>query len=610
MTAQHPRNSILNWRDPNSSFQPAHPMCPKSHSAFRIQHSTFGILAAAAFCIFHFAWCIPAFADESVILSPHNLSTSGRGTIRALEEDQVCIFCHAPHNASPQAPLWNRHNPTTYYRIYQSSTLDARMDQPGGASKMCLSCHDGSIALGMVLSRDPNDPIPLNQPYMPTGPSNLTNDLSDDHPIGFRFDRQLANRDPQLRSPDLVSRDIKLGPRGELECIACHDPHNNELGNFLRLPERQGTLCNTCHRMDGWRTSAHALSPRTVPATVTNGIDLPFRSMSDAACAACHTSHGAAHPERLLNGRTIDLCVGCHNGLHGRDITSTLNQRSGHDIRRWPHLHDPAENPLTMPTHVDCVDCHNPHAVRDDPLGSALSTINLGRDRLPPAMSEVPGVTLTGHPIERADLYYEVCFRCHADNAVPIRNRIVRQRDTAGNIRRQFLPTVASAHPVAFPARGGDEVPSLVPEARLAQFVGCQDCHNNPDARQLGGGGPNGPHGSRFEFLLADRYETADFTIESPQAYALCYKCHDRASILGDESFEFHRRHIVNGQSPCSSCHSPHGVPGSRASHSHLINFDLSIVGGQRFFQDLGRFAGSCTLTCHGVNHVNFTYGP
>lgn len=545
-------------------------------------------------------------ADESVVDSKHNLSTSGRGTVRALEESRVCIFCHTPHNASPQAPLWNRHNPRSHYRIYSSSTTDARIDQPGGPSKMCLSCHDGSVAMGLVLSRDENDPIRLNQPFMPTGPSNLTNDLSDDHPIGFRFDRQLSNRDSQLRSPDLVSRDIKLGDRGELECVACHDPHNNELGNFLRITDRRGALCNTCHQLNGWRTSSHALSPKTVPVAATNGIKLPFRSLQDNACASCHVSHNAIERERLLRSRSFDLCIACHDGISGRDIHGVLNLRSGHRVNRFFDIHDPAENPLTMPAHVDCVDCHNPHAVRGDP--AALVRRFGQRRTVPPAMEQVPGVTLSGTTTDRARQYYEVCFRCHADNAVPTQNRIIRQRDNGGNIRRQILPTAASAHPIAFVGIRGNEVPSLLPEFRARRTIGCQDCHNNPDARQLGGTGPNGPHGSRFDFLLVDRYETADFTVESPQSYALCYRCHDRTSILSDESFPFHRVHIVNGQSPCSACHAPHGVNGSRSQHSHLINFDISIVGAERFFADTGRFSGSCTLTCHGVRHVNFNY--
>jgi len=51
-------------------------------------------------------------------------------------------------------------------------------------------------------------------------------------------------------------------------------------------------------------------------------------------------------------------------------------------------------------------------------------------------------------------------------------------------------------------------------------------------------------------------------------------------------------------------------VTGSPAQHGHLINFDLSIVAGARQYNDTGLFSGSCTLTCHGVNHVNFVYGP
>lgn len=550
-----------------------------------------------------------AAGDESVVHTAHNLSASGPGTIRATDEDEVCIFCHAPHNASPAVPLWNRHNPTTYYRIYNSSTTDARIDQPGGPSKMCLSCHDGSIALGLVLSRPPTDQINMNQPFMPSGPSNLTNDLSDDHPIGFRYDRQLSNRDHQIRSPDLVSREIKLGPRGQLECTACHDPHNNELGDFLRITDKQGVLCNTCHKMDGWEISSHRLSNRTVPAAATNGIRDAFRSMSDHGCTSCHSTHSAAYRPRLLNDQPSNLCIKCHDGIGGFDILPSLNQRSGHRVKHFRNLHDPAENPLLMPPHVDCVDCHNPHAVKPNLAANPFRLGGVQGPIVPPAMHFVPGVSIGGVPQERATFYYEVCFRCHGDLPVPTR-RIARQRDRGGSIRRQFLPTNASSHPIARSNTLGDEVPSLLAQQRLRQYMSCQDCHNNPDARELGGLGANGPHGSRFEFLLSDRYDTADFSVESAQAYALCYKCHDRNSILGDQSFRFHNRHIVQGRSPCSSCHSPHGVSGSRTNHDHLINFDLSIVGGQRQFIDTGLRTGSCTLTCHGVQHVNFTYGP
>ncbi len=402
---------------------------------------------------------------------------------------------------------------------------------------------------------------------------------------------------------------IKLGPRGELECIACHNPHNNELGDFLRMPKREGALCNTCHQMDGWRLSSHALSGKAVPQTLAGMEKLDFTSMADNACASCHVSHGAPQSERLLRKRAVDLCIDCHNGITAVDVSSVAGQFSGHRFNRFVNRHSPEEDPHSMPHHVDCVDCHNPHAVRPNPLATGVAALARPGFQIAPAMEHVPGVSVGGAALETARHDYEVCFRCHADNPAPSKDRIVRDRDDFGNIRRQFQPSAASAHPVTFTARNTADVPSLLPAARARPTMTCQDCHNNPDARQLGGGGANGPHGSRFPFLLAARYETADFTIETPQNYALCYQCHDRASILADRSFAFHNQHIVRGRTPCSACHSPHGVQGNASEHSHLINFDVSIVQGERQFVDRGQFRGSCTLTCHGVRHVNLTYG-
>ncbi len=569
-----------------------------------MRHAAVAILAVVGVTL----WGVPApGSDDRVVDTVHNLSVSGPGAVRALTEDRVCIFCHAPHNTDPQTPLWNRSSPQTHYRIYQSSTTHARIDQPGGSSKMCLSCHDGSIALGMVLSEQ--DPIAMNQTFMPSGRSNMTNDLTDDHPIGFRYDRQLSNHDPELRSPDQVSHKIDLGPRGEVECVSCHDPHNNEIGDFLRVTTEQGSLCLTCHQMAGWPLAAHALVPWPIPRAATNGRQLPFTNLRDAACNACHSSHNANVPERLLNGRSFQLCMSCHNGLFGSDMASVLNSRSGHRVMRLFEFHDPAENFLVKIPHVDCVDCHNPHAAQINPIARSAINAVPGRAPVPPAMFFTKGVTLVGAPILPSIFYDQVCLRCHGDIPAPVPGRIIRQRDSTGNIRTQLLPTTASAHPITFTSRLSPvDVPSLKPEYRTPQAIGCQDCHNNPDSKEFGGVGPSGPHGSRFDFLLVNNYETADYTSESPQAYALCYQCHERSSILGNQSFPYHSQHVVNGRTPCSSCHAPHGVTGSPTRHSHLINFDLAIVGGERLYQDRGRFSGSCTLTCHGVRHINFSY--
>ena len=557
--------------------------------------------------------------QDSVVGSFHDLSATGPGSIHAVEEEQVCIFCHAPHNATGQAPLWNRHERNLHYRIYESSTTDARIDQPSGTSKMCLSCHDGATAVGLIASRPATEPIVMSRRTIPPGPSDLTEDLSDDHPIGFRYDRALAARDRQLRVPDIVSRDLPLGAHGEVQCTTCHDAHDNQYGNFLRMPDIRSTICLSCHDMTGWETSSHATSAAvTIGRSVDRREEVPYHTVADNACTSCHKIHSAPKAERLLRYRQEEFnCLNCHDGSVARhNVLNDFRKRSVHPVFGTSGRHDPKEDYRRMQRHVECSDCHNPHAVSTGVIDTAVRR-NLRSSPVPVSNTTqfVSGVTRRGQQIDNARFEYEICLKCHADNAyTPRRPDIVRQIQQT-NARLEFALGNPSFHPV-FGARRNPDVVSLIEPMRVGTIIGCGDCHGSD---QSDAGGARGPHGSRFEPLLVANYSTDDFTPESPRAYALCYQCHDRQSILGDESFSLHRVHVVNGRTPCSSCHDPHGISrtqGNSANHSNLINFDLRIVqpagGSIRSgieFVDLGMHRGSCTLTCHGVTHVRFEYG-
>lgn len=554
---------------------------------------------------------------RSIVGSPHDLSVSGPGRIHAVEEEQVCIFCHAPHNSTGQSPLWNRHMPPTHYRIYESSTTDATIDQPSGPSKMCLSCHDGALAIGLLASR-PDEVVVMSQRTIGPGKGDLTKDLSDDHPIGFHYNRALAARDHQIRNPDVVSKDLPLGKHNEMHCTTCHDPHNNHLGDFLRITNLRSAICLSCHRMDGWSMGSHANSTARVSGRAVDPREvLPYHTVADNACTDCHKIHSAEHPERLLRfRRDEDNCLNCHNGsVAPGNIAGEIRKPSRHPVELYSGRHDPRENPLTMRRHVTCVDCHNPHAAAPDRVtrpGGPTATMLTGPLRY------VSGVNAFGRPVEHSRQEYEICFKCHADSLTRARRVDIVRDVYQTNTRLEFQPANPSFHPVVAP-RNNRDVVSLRPPLRVGSMIKCTDCHNSDAATVAALGGQAGPHGSIYAPLLIDNYTTQDYTSESPRAYALCYRCHDRTSILGDQSFPIHNRHIVRGRTPCSACHDAHGISrtqGNSTNHGNLINFDREIVqpvsgagGGQLRYEDTGPNRGNCTLTCHGVVHVHFEYG-
>src|SRR5436853_7285996 len=195
-----------------------------------------------------------ARAAESVISSKNNLSVSGPGGIRATMESEICIFCHTPHRATAAQPLWNHTLSEATYTPYNSSTIKAAVGQPTGASKLCLSCHDGTVALGMVNSR--STPIQMRNGVatLPAGSARIGTDLSDDHPVSFTYDSALVTANGQLRDPSSLNQKVRLDHNNQMQCTSCHDPHNNEFGKFLVKNNYASGLCVECHTMNSWQT--------------------------------------------------------------------------------------------------------------------------------------------------------------------------------------------------------------------------------------------------------------------------------------------------------------------------------------------------------------------
>jgi hypothetical protein len=329
------------------------------------------------------------------------------------------------------------------------------------------------------------------------------------------------------------------------------------------------------------------------------------------------------------------MCLACHDGrVTSLDVASAVKRPFAHAAASvGPSGHDLAEGPdrpqrlpetsQATPRHVTCVDCHEPHqaSARKAAVAPGIQA----------ALAGTWGIDRNGSRIDRARFEYEVCFKCHADSAnqpqarAAVGSSAPRRSTVEVNLRRVFEPSGASAHPVIGPGRN-PVVPSLIAPLTASSIIYCSDCHASNDTRASGGTGARGPHGSIYRNLLERNYVTQDGTPESPDAYALCYKCHRRETVLSTlSSFPLHPGHVSPGPgaklatavpTPCSVCHNAHGVSalvGTTTSNAHLVDFDLNVVkplpgeAAPRYTATGGR-GGSCALVCHGQTHGSLSY--
>ena len=220
--------------------------------------------------------------------TPHDLPRTDTGMNYTNPSDtlnRICIFCHAPHNtyrlfgtpvgAGPEAPssdfdylpLWNHTLEAGAYTMYENGPgapqAGARASQailngmtPGSTSLLCLSCHDGAIA---VNSYGNADQLPGSRA---TGTTKITSGvyligkdkyLGNHHPIGFNYqaaqadDNELRLQDTANLTPSSTIDDHLYG--GDMECGTCHSVHNkgNTGETLLWRSDQNSELCLTCH---------------------------------------------------------------------------------------------------------------------------------------------------------------------------------------------------------------------------------------------------------------------------------------------------------------------------------------------------------------------------
>ncbi len=211
---------------------------------------------------------LPALAGAGIATTAHDFTTkawNGAG--------YLCEICHIAHNANETRLIWN-HKLATHAgytwdvtETQAGTTLPTNLLAWAGMSKRCLSCHDGTVAIGDLYfnsqdnvekatklvtdaagtSLQGNHPIGVPYPYnnqastyngAPTGVTDFSTYVG--APTGVRL------------YTDGGGGTVTVGPTAGstgIECGSCHDAHNDTNGNFLRVDNTASALCTACHIM-------------------------------------------------------------------------------------------------------------------------------------------------------------------------------------------------------------------------------------------------------------------------------------------------------------------------------------------------------------------------
>lgn len=343
---------------------------------------------------------------------------------------EVCVFCHTPHGANREgvnfrAPIWNRTLSSAQYQMYDqvwSKSFEAKPNDPGrptGYSRLCLSCHDGTIALGSVLNRQGSGGLngaiqmeyPTGQP--PAGPFGsipvgegptsqntrlLGRDLRNDHPISMTFDTELLSKDiefvnpgPPVRRPFTQSTPTPLSPLrratgnnndvfDSVQCTSCHNPHQVDFPKFLRANRLQAL------------TFASSQAEKSPGPSSPGGDPKPGAAI---ICLFCHDKPGWPYNPADLNS---------HYGDRNARVFDDAKLKPG-----ATNLHND-ETPAVAER--ACLVCHDPHTRQ-----GAVRILREGVDAFGNVAIE------------------QTCFQCHQ----PQETSILQAPTRAPDIRTQFF---------------------------------------------------------------------------------------------------------------------------------------------------------------------------
>lgn len=327
---------------------------------------------------------------------------------------------------------------------------------------------------------------------------------------------------------------------------------------------------------------------------------------------------------------TAPVAISWQTPLYGHRVASYMG-------RSRPSLRDETPAYLAANRHVECEDCHNPHAagnVRRTWAGANTNRIgaNSPLAGVFAARAVTPAVTADGAALSSrwvaptaytivttATFEYEICFRCHsAANSQLAAWGPTDPAKTWTNVALEFNPDNAAFHPVMSrvntttapgrSARTRQPTHMRAPWNRPhteggigVQTMTCSDCHRSDTMSATS----QGPHGSAIRHVLRGMWPTRNadgsgvigttdmYTLGESYDGLLCNQCHNMDTVQG--LFDAHSSHLTNSRDDCVYCHItiPHGgalhgfigdgnstMPARYAYQGNLANMDMLAYGG------------------------------
>ena len=253
----------------------------------------FALIVAVAALLPTVAWAAPG---DGIAGTAHDFSnkqvTGGSG---ATFTTGSCTFCHTPHRALQTLLLWNHTLSQAQYNWDVPTTTAGTPfptligDAYKGPTTKCLSCHDGSVAIGDVAWFGEGKPAaPLDttkhawpDPFNVGATDGVLGSMKGNHPVAMPYPylnaantyngkttggaAELSEWQATPLSPVRIFNDDGAGNitagavagKTGIECSSCHDPHNKASVDdlFLRggiggnvATTGAGYLCLKCHK--------------------------------------------------------------------------------------------------------------------------------------------------------------------------------------------------------------------------------------------------------------------------------------------------------------------------------------------------------------------------